>query len=38
MADLDCLDYGEVLDIIIEHGNDACEYKALASQDDMDKF
>ena len=38
MSDLDFLNYGEVLDIIIESGNDSYEYKSLPTQDDYDKF
>lgn len=38
MADLDFLNYGEVLDIITEAGNDSYEYKSLAGQEDFDKF
>lgn len=38
MADLDCLSYGEVLDIFTEKGNDEYNYKELASQEDFDRF
>ena len=38
MADLDQLEYGDVLDMMIEEGNDNCEYRQLATQDDFDRF
>lgn len=38
MADLEELNYGDVLDMMIEHGNDDCEYQALATQADFDRF
>lgn len=38
MDDLDCLEYGTVVDMMTESSNDSCEYKTLASQDDFDKF
>lgn len=37
-ADLDLLDYGMVLDMIIESGNDHEDYQQVATQDDFDKF
>jgi len=38
MEDLDHLEYGQVTDLLIEHGNDECEYQQLATQDDFDRF
>lgn len=36
--DLDALDLGDVLDIMIESNNDKAEYKQLANQSDFDRF
>ena len=38
IADLDYLDEGDVLDMMIEAGNDGYKYPTLATQDDFDKF
>lgn len=38
MNDLDNLDYGDVIDIIIESGNDHEEYAEVATQEDFDAF
>lgn len=38
LSDLDQMDYGFVLDMIIESGNDSEEYQTIATQEDMDKF
>lgn len=38
ISDLDLLDYGTVIDMITESGNDKCEYQALATQEDFDSF
>lgn len=38
LTDLDCLEYGTVIDMMTESANDSCEYKVLASQEDFDKF
>lgn len=38
MADLDSLEYGTVIDMMIEAGNDGCEYRQVATQDDFDRF
>lgn len=38
IADLEALDYGMVLDMMVEAGNDNAEYKTLATQDDFDRF
>lgn len=38
LTDLDELDYGFVVDMITEIGNDDCKYKQVATQDDFDKF
>lgn len=38
ISDLDDMNYGDVMDIIIESSNDNCKYKELASQEDFDSF
>lgn len=38
VADLDLLEYGQVMDIVIEAGNDSENYNQLATQADFDKF
>lgn len=38
MDDLDCLEYGTVVDMMTESGNDSCEYTQLASQEDLAKL
>lgn len=38
LADLDYLDYGELVDIITESGNDNEEYQEVATQADYDQF
>lgn len=38
MSDLEQLNYGDVLDMFIESANDNVEYKALATQEDFDRF
>lgn len=38
VADLDALDFGDVLDIMTESNNDKTEYKQLANQSDFDRF
>ena len=38
LSDLDALDYGTVIDMIIESGNDNSQYRQLATQDDFDSF
>lgn len=38
LDDLDGLEYGTVVDMMIESANDDCEYKTLASQEDFDRF
>lgn len=38
LSDLDDVEYGMVLDIITESGNDNCEYDEIATQADFDKF
>lgn len=38
IADLDSLDFGDVVDIITEAANDNTEYKQVATQADFDKF
>lgn len=36
--DLHYLDEGQVIDMIIERGNDNCEYADIATQKDFDRF
>lgn len=38
MADLEQLNYGDVIDMMIESANDSVEYKQLATQDDFNRF
>ena len=38
ITDLDMLEYGQVMDMLTESGNDDYKYPALATQDDFDKF
>lgn len=38
VEDLDLIDEGLAIDMMIEAGNDSAEYKILATQDDFDKF
>lgn len=38
LSDLDNLDYGFVMDMITELGNDDHKYKERATQDDFDRF
>lgn len=38
MADLETLNYGDVIGMIIEAGNDNVEYRQLATQEDFDRF
>lgn len=38
LSELDELEEGQVLDIIIESGNDSAEYDLEATQEDMDRF
>lgn len=38
ISELDLLDYGAVLDMMTESGNDGYKYRPLATQDDFDKF
>lgn len=38
MDDLDGLEYGTVVDMMTESGNDDCDYAELASQEDFDRF
>jgi len=38
MSDLDLLDVGMILDIMIESGNDSAEYETVATQEDFDRF
>lgn len=36
--DLDCLEYGEVVDLLAELGNDDCKYQQVATQSDFDRW
>lgn len=38
MADLEQLNYGDVVDMMTEMANDNYEYKTLATQEDFDRF
>ena len=38
IADMEQLEEGFILDMIIESNNDSCEYKEIANQSDFDKF
>lgn len=38
LFEMDELEEGMILDMIIESGNDQCDYQELASQEDFDKF
>jgi hypothetical protein len=38
MADLEELEYGEVIDMMTEADNDNAEWNVLATQDDFDRF
>ena len=38
IADLDGLEYGVVLDMMTESGNDSYNYRPLATQEDFDRF
>lgn len=38
LADLDFLEFGEVMDIITERANDDAKYNQVASQADFDRF
>lgn len=38
LFEMDELEEGMIMDMIIESGNDQCEYREIASQEDFDKF
>ena len=38
MADLECLEIGQALDMMTESGNDNYKYQPLATQEDFDRF
>lgn len=38
LADLDVLEYGTTIDMMIEHGNDHEEWQQVATQEDFDRF
>ena len=37
-SDLCLFEYGTILDMLIEKGNDNCEWNTLATQEDFDRF
>ncbi len=38
ISDLDDLEFGQVIDLIVESGNDHEQYAEVATQDDFDAF
>ena len=38
MDDLDCLEYGTIVDMMTESANDELKYAEMASQEDFDRF
>lgn len=38
LDDLDGLEQGIIIDMMVEHSNDDYEYKPVATQEDFDKF
>lgn len=38
LDDLDSLEYGFIMDLITESGNDGEKYQELATQEDFDRF
>lgn len=38
LSDLDNIDYGQVMDLLIESSNDNQNYKQLATQEDFDRW
>lgn len=38
LAEMDEIEEGMIIDMIIESSNDQCEYQEIASQEDFDKF
>jgi hypothetical protein len=38
LFEMDELEEGMIIDMIIESGNDHCEYQQIASQEDFDRF
>lgn len=38
LDEMEQLDEGFITDMIIEHNNDSCEYKEVATQEDFDRF
>lgn len=38
MSDLDGLEYGTVVDMMTESGNDNCQYTPVATQEDFDRW
>lgn len=38
LDDLDSLEYGFIVDMMTESGNDDCKYQQIAGQSDFDRF
>ena len=38
LSDLDQITVGDLIDMLIEYGNDSCEYPIKATQDDFRSF
>lgn len=38
LAELDALEYGDIIDMFTEAANDEYKYRQLATQEDFDKF
>lgn len=38
LSEMDEMEEGMVMDMVIEASNDHCEYKELANQEDFDRF
>lgn len=38
MSDLEQLNYGDVIDMMVEQANDNADYAPMATQEDFDKF
>lgn len=38
LAEMDEIEEGMIIDMVIESSNDQCKYQEIASQEDFDKF
>ena len=38
MIDMDSLEAGMIVDMMVEASNDGCEYRQVATQEDFDRF